>query len=120
MMMITLILIIHIAVVIAMTGLILLQRSEGGGLGMGGSAGGLMTARGTANFLSKTTAIFAVTFFATSITLALLTKGETSRKRSILNVEAQVPISFPLVDREIQSAAGEERQREETSNVSSP
>src|SRR5690606_6429897 len=53
---------------------ILLQRSEGGGLGMGGGSGGLMTVRGSANVLTRTTAILAALFFATAIGLTVLTE----------------------------------------------
>ena len=72
--MITVILTIHIIIAVALVGTILLQRSEGGGLGIGGSGqgGGFMTARGTANLLTRTTAFLAAGFFATSIILAIL------------------------------------------------
>ena len=82
----TAVLIIHILIIIAMIGVILIQRSEGGGLGMG-SAGGLMGARGASDFLTRTTAILATLFFVTSITLALLAKGASVKERSILALE---------------------------------
>ena len=64
---------IHLIVTIALIGVILLQRSEGGALGIGGSGGGnLFSARGAANALTRTTAILAVIFFATSIALTIL------------------------------------------------
>jgi len=64
---------IHLIVTIALIGVILLQRSEGGALGIGGSGGGnLFSARGAANALTRTTAILAVVFFATSIALTIL------------------------------------------------
>ena len=69
--MITFLLIIHILISISIVGLVLLQRSEGGGLGIGGG-NNFMSARGTANFLTRTTAILAVCFFCTSILLAIL------------------------------------------------
>ena len=71
----------HLLIVLALIAVILLQRSEGGGLGMGGgNAGGMMTVRGTANVLTRTTAILAVMFFATSIGLTILSEldGSTS------------------------------------------
>ena len=59
-----------------------MQRSEGGGLGIGGSpSGGFMTARGTANALTKLTTLFGALFFITSIVLAILAGG--SDKSSI-------------------------------------
>ena len=71
--MITVVLIIHIILAIGIIGLVLLQRSEGGGLGIGGSqSGGFMTARGTANALTKLTSFFGALFFMTSIFLAIL------------------------------------------------
>jgi preprotein translocase subunit SecG len=74
--MVAVLLTIHILVCIAMIGVILLQRSEGGGLGLGtgGGAGGLMTGRGAANALTRTTVIFAAIFISTSIALALVAK----------------------------------------------
>lgn len=64
----------YLLIVLALIAVILLQRSEGGGLGMGGSAGGLMTVRGSANLLTRTTAILAALFFATAIGLTILTE----------------------------------------------
>lgn len=68
---------IQIVVCISMIGVILLQRSEGGGLGLGtgGGAGGLMTGRGAANALTRTTVILAAIFISTSIALALVAKA---------------------------------------------
>ena len=63
----TVIIVIHLMVVSAMIGLVLLQKSEGGGLGMGGGGGGFLTSRGTANVLTRATAILAAVFFATSL-----------------------------------------------------
>src|SRR5262249_57439199 len=68
----TVIIVIHLMVVLAMTGVVLLQRSEGGGLGMGGGSGGFLTSRGSANVLTRTTATLAAVFFATSLVLSLL------------------------------------------------
>jgi preprotein translocase subunit SecG len=65
-------LVAYLLIVLAMIAVILLQRSEGGGLGMGGNAGGLMTVRGSANLLTRTTAILAALFFATAIGLTIL------------------------------------------------
>lgn len=82
--MIGVILVIHVLIAIALIGVILIQRSEGGALGMGSGTGGLMTARGSANLLTRVTAGLAVCFFATSIGLAILA-GSNSAPRSIVD-----------------------------------
>jgi preprotein translocase subunit SecG len=87
----TVVIVIHLMVVLAMTGLVLLQKSEGGGLGMGGG-GGFMTSRGTANVLTRATATLAAVFFVTSLTLSILA-GIDRKPRSILNTGA--PASQP-------------------------
>lgn len=67
----------HLLIAIALVGSVLVQRSEGGGLGMGGGGGmgGFMTSRSTANFLTRVTAGLAACFMATSIMLAILAGG---------------------------------------------
>lgn len=90
----TVLLIIHLIIALALVGAVLLQRSEGGALGIGGGPGGVMSARGAANFLTRTTAILAAVFFVTSILLTILAQGDTSR-RSIMDEpvrsESQTP-----------------------------
>jgi preprotein translocase subunit SecG len=83
----TVLLIVHLFVTLALIGVVLLQRSEGGGLGVGSSQGmgGFMTGRGTANLLTRTTAVLGTAFFALSLTLAILGRGTTG-PRSILEV----------------------------------
>lgn len=78
---------IHLFVTLALIGVVLIQRSEGGGLGIGTSQGmgSFMSGRGTANLLTRTTAILAVIFFALSLTLALLNRGTGGVGRSILD-----------------------------------
>jgi preprotein translocase subunit SecG len=67
------IIVIHLMLVLALIGVVLLQRSEGGGLGIGGGGGGgFMSSRGTANVLTRATAILAGLFFATSLILSIL------------------------------------------------
>jgi preprotein translocase subunit SecG len=78
----TVLIVIHLMVVTAMIGAVLLQRSEGGGLGIGGG-GGFMTSRGTANVLTRATAGLAVVFFITSLGLSILA-GINRAPRSIL------------------------------------
>ena len=65
------IIVIHLMLVLALIGMVLLQRSEGGGLGIG-SSGGFMTNRGTANVLTRATAVLAGLFFVTSLLLSIL------------------------------------------------
>src|SRR5476651_1143284 len=67
------IIVIHLMLVLALIGAVLLQRSEGGGLGIGSSGGGgFMSSRGTANVLTRATAILAGLFFVTSLVLSIL------------------------------------------------
>ncbi len=68
----TVLLLIHVMVAIALVGLVLLQRSEGGALGIGGGGGGFMTGRSAGNALTKSTAVLAACFFATSLALSIL------------------------------------------------
>ena len=84
--MITVILVIHVILAICIICAVLLQKSEGGGLGIGGSGGaggGFMTARGTANFMTKLTAFLGGCFFLTSILLALLSSNDSEKVKTI-------------------------------------
>jgi preprotein translocase subunit SecG len=67
----TVVIVVHLMLVLAMIGVIMLQKSEGGGLGIG-SSGGFMTSRGTANVLTRATAILAGGFFLTSLVLSII------------------------------------------------
>ena len=78
----TVIIVVHLMIVSVLIGTVLLQKSEGGGLGMGGGAG-FMSSRGTANLLTRTTAILAGIFFLTSLALAWLA-GVDRKPASIL------------------------------------
>ena len=77
--MVTILLVIHLIIAIALVAVVLLQRSEGGALGIGGGSGGgmsgFLTGRSTANLLTRTTAILAAIFIVTSLTLAKLSGG---------------------------------------------
>jgi preprotein translocase subunit SecG len=86
--MISVLLVIHLFVTLALIGVVLIQRSEGGGLGIGTAQGmgSFMSGRGTANLLTRTTAILATLFFALSLALALLNRGTSGVGRSILDV----------------------------------
>ena len=82
----TVIIVVHLMIVLAMIGVVLLQKSEGGGLGMGGGAG-FMSSRGTANLLTRMTAILAVGFFITSLFLSWLA-GYDRKPSSIIGSPA--------------------------------
>ena len=85
--MINIILIIHLLIAIALVITVLLQRSEGGGLGMGGGMSGFMTGRSAANALTRATAVLAALFMVTSLSLALLAGGNRA-PRSIMEQPA--------------------------------
>ena len=68
----TVLLVVHLMIATSLVGVVLLQRSEGGALGIGGGGGGFMSGRGTANLLTRMTGILAALFFLTSIGLTLL------------------------------------------------
>lgn len=75
----TVVIVIHLMVVVAMIGLVLLQKSDGGALGIGGGGGGgFMTGRGAANVLTRATAIAAAAFFVTSIGLTVLARQSST------------------------------------------
>ncbi len=98
----TLILTIHILIALALIGAVLLQRSEGGGLGIGGgggAGGGFMTARGTANLMTRVTAILAACFFGTSLILAIMAGSQRDSVSIIDEVinETPRPASGPVV-----------------------
>jgi preprotein translocase subunit SecG len=80
----TIILVLHLFIAIGLVGLVLVQRSEGGALGIGGGGGGFMTGRGAANLLTRMTAILAAAFFCTSILLTVLAR-QGSAPTSILD-----------------------------------
>lgn len=91
----TVVLVIHLMIALALVATVLLQRSEGGALGIGGGGGGgMMTGRGAANLLTRTTAILAAAFFATSLLLSILARN-TSEPTSILDT---VGTSKPAVE----------------------
>jgi preprotein translocase subunit SecG len=94
----TVIIVIHLMVVTTMIGVVLLQKSEGGGLGIG-STGGFMSSRGTANVLTRATAILAITFFGTSLMLSILA-GLDRKPTSIIpgrsTTQQQAPGAPPI------------------------
>lgn len=72
----TVLLVIYLMVVLALIGIVLIQRSEGGGLGIGGGSG-FMSARGAANALTRTTAILATLFFVLALGMGILSRYES-------------------------------------------
>jgi preprotein translocase subunit SecG len=87
-------LIVQSLIAISLVGVILMQRSEGGGLGVGGSSSGFMTARGAADFLTRSTAILGGTFIVLSIVMAAIagvTREPTKIDTSLANTVAPAP-----------------------------
>jgi len=84
------VIVVHLMIVLAMIGFVLLQKSEGGGLGGGGSTGGFLSSRGTANVLTRTTAYLAAAFFGTSLILSVLA-GYHRNPGTILQPTAGAP-----------------------------
>ena len=91
-------LIVQTLVAAALVGVILMQRSEGGGLGVGGSSSGFMTARGAADFLTRSTAFLGGTFIVLSIVMAAIagaTREPVKIDTSLANTTAPVQQSRP-------------------------
>ncbi len=89
--MIQIILVIHLLIALAMIGIILLQRSEGGVLGIGGGGGGMMSGRAAGNLLTRTTGFLAAAFFATSLLLAILASNRVGPTSIIDDPALAVP-----------------------------
>ncbi|HEV8677810.1 MAG TPA: preprotein translocase subunit SecG [Stellaceae bacterium] len=88
--------VVHVLIALALVGVVMLQKSEGGALGMGGGGmSGFMTGRSTANLLTRATAILATLFFATSILLVVLDNSARA-PRSIIDGSGPPPAS-PLL-----------------------
>lgn len=87
----TVLLVIHLMIAAALVGVVLLQKSEGGALGMGGGgSGGFLTGRGQANLLTRATAGLAAAFFTTSILLTIVAK-QTAPAGSVFDAPGQAP-----------------------------
>ncbi|HXQ50968.1 MAG TPA: preprotein translocase subunit SecG [Stellaceae bacterium] len=94
--MITVILVAHLMLAISLVGVVLLQKSEGGALGMGGGGmSGFMSGRSTANLLTRTTAVVAACFFATSIALAVLAAHQRAPTSVVDQPGTAAPQSTP-------------------------
>ena len=92
----TFLLIVQFLVASSLVGVILMQKSEGGGLTSGGSPSGLMSARGAADFLTRTTAILAGAFVILSITLAVMAASRHSTRVDATLQKEAPPISAPI------------------------
>ena len=95
------ILAIHLILALLLIGVVLLQRSEGGGLGMGGSPSGLMSARGAADFLTRTTTILATAFIILSISLAFVAAkkgGSAEIDNSLQRTEVPAAPTAPVTN----------------------
>jgi len=94
----TALLVLHLMIATALVAVVLLQRSEGGALGIGGGggggAGGLLTGRGTANLLTRMTALLALAFFTTSILLSLVAQ-RTVPNKSLIDAGGAASTSAP-------------------------
>lgn len=107
--MFTFLLIVQTLVATALVAVILMQRSEGGGLGVGGSSAGLMTARGAADFLTRATAILGGIFIFLSILLAAIagvTREAPTVDTSLVKEQPVVPVQQAPVAPAQQAPAG--------------
>ena len=116
--MFTFLLVVQTLVAVSLVAVILMQRSEGGGLGVGGSSSGFMTARGAADFLTRSTAVLGALFVILSITLAAI--AGVSRQREVIDtslVNQVAPATPapqgtpPLADQSQQAPAGQQQQQ---------
>jgi preprotein translocase subunit SecG len=89
---------IHLILALLLIGVVLLQRSEGGGLGMGGGASGTMSARGAATAMTKLTWIFAAAFIVTSITLTILATRGGEGGSVVDTATTDAPAETPATD----------------------
>lgn len=86
----TVLIAVHLVIVLALAGVVLIQRSEGGGLGTGSSPSSFMSGRGQANLLTRVTSILGAAFFVTSLTLGILA-SRGAPKPAPIGVEAPAP-----------------------------
>lgn len=106
--MFTFLLIVQTLVAVSLVSVILMQRSEGGGLGVGGSSSGFMTARGAADFLTRSTAILGGLFVVLSIGLAAvagMNRAPVTVDPTVLNQSAPLaPVTAPVAPATDQAA----------------
>jgi preprotein translocase subunit SecG len=101
----TIILVIHLLIALALVGVVLLQRSEGGALGIGGGGGGagggaMFSSRGAANVLTRATAVLAAAFFVTSITLTIMARQDLA-PRSVFDEGIRTEQRAPEAPRDV-------------------
>ncbi|MEG3175272.1 preprotein translocase subunit SecG [Sphingomonas sp. RB3P16] len=117
-------LVVHFVIALGLVTVVLMQRSEGGGLGMGGSPSGLMSARGAADFLTRATSILGGLFIALSILLAVLAaqgksvKVDAGAKPAAVTAPIQ-PQSAP-VDPNVPFASGARNALQPAPNSAAP
>jgi preprotein translocase subunit SecG len=123
----TVIIVVHLMIVATLIATVLLQKSEGGGLGVGGGAG-FMSSRGTANLLTRTTAVLAVGFFITSLLLSWIASYDR-KPSSIINGlpvsqsqpgDAATPISPPVGGGVLDSLKKQDEQQQSQPAPSGP
>lgn len=116
---------LHVLIVLGLIGVVLLQRSDGGALGIGGGGGGggLMSGRGAANALTRMTSVLAALFFGTSLTLAVLAGGDDDTIEIIEELtgedlpEPSDPNAPPTAEDLFQRIGGDETDTEPTADT---
>jgi preprotein translocase subunit SecG len=118
--MFTFLLIVQTLVATSLVAVILMQRSEGGGLGVGGSSSGFMTARGAADFLTRSTSVLATIFIILAIALAAI--AGVSRKPATIDTSLvnQLAPANPVVPVQQQQQQPVEQQQAPPANQSAP
>lgn len=92
-------LVVHLMISLALVAVVLIQRNEGGGLGIGGpSLGNLSSVRGTGNILTRLTAILAALFMAGTLVLAIVAGQTTQQTGGGLITDAPIPVEAPAED----------------------
>ncbi len=117
-MLFTFLLVVQTLVATALVGVILMQRSEGGGLGVGGSSSGFMTARGAADFLSRSTAVLAASFIVPAIALSAF--AGVNRKPATIDTSLAnqvAPATAPVAG---QQQPAQQPQQQPVSNQTAP
>jgi preprotein translocase subunit SecG len=119
-MLFTLLLVIQTLIATALVGVILMQRSEGGGLGVGGSSSGFMTARGAADFLSRATAVLAGIFIVLAIALAAIAGVNRNPATIDTSLANQIAPATAPVTPAVQQRAPAQQPQKPVSNQAAP
>ncbi len=100
----TILLVVHFFITLALIGIVLIQRSEGGGLGMGGanSSGSFFSARGSSNLLTRTTAILATLFMVNCLAMTIVAK------RSLTATQSFILADDPVIDADVDDLSEKE------------